>query len=210
MTASADPTIYGTDKIRAYYRDRLTRYGDAVEAVGWNATNQRRRFELLTHGWAQSGQLLDVGCGRADLWVYLTNGGWSGLYEGVDVVPEMVALARLRTPRCRVLDASTEPLPACDYAVASGVFNLDLGDYGFASADMMYRILTNMWSACSLGMAFDCLDRRREDKIDGQWYAYPADVVGWVQALRPVGMIAQFDTESLHGNVVVQLMKRAS
>src|SRR3990167_7896945 len=193
--------------IQTYYRDRLARYGDTVEAVGWNAVNQRRRFELLTHGWDTNASVLDVGCGRADLWVYLKNQGWTGTYQGVDVVPELVALAQKRVGTCCVMDASGEVLPSCDYALASGVFNLDLGDYGFRSATLMQRILSNMWAACWRGMAFDCLDRTRSDKVDNQWYAEASEVLQWVQALRPAGTLTRFDRQSLHGNLIVQVSK---
>src|SRR3990167_10211509 len=146
-------TMYYTEIIQTYYRYRLARYGDTVEGVGWNAVNQRRRFELLTHGWDMNASVLDVGCGRADLWVYLKSQGWTGTYQGVDVVPELVALAQWRVGTCRVLDASSAALPRCDYALASGVFNLDLGDDGFRSSQMMQRILSHMWAVCRRGMA---------------------------------------------------------
>src|SRR3990167_1333164 len=200
-------TMHDTEIIQTYYQDRLARYGDTVEALGWNAENQRRRFELLTRGWDTNASVLDVGCGRADLWVYLKTQGWTGTYQGVDVVPEMVALAQKRVGTCRVLDAATESLPACDYALASGVFNLDLGDYGFRSATLMQRILSHMWVACRRGMAFDCLDAERPDQVTGKWYADSAVVLQWVQALQPSGTITRFDQQSLHGNLIVQVSK---
>ena len=203
-------TMSETERIQTYYQDRLVRYGDTVEALGWNAENQRRRFELLTQGWDDRGAVLDVGCGRADLWVYLKDCGWWGTYQGVDVVPELVVLAQKRVGTCRVLDASAEVLPDCDYALASGVFNLNLGDYGFRSAQMMQRILVRMWEACRRGMAFDCLDRMRPDQVDSQWYVESATVLRWVQALMPSGTITRFDRQSLHGNLIVQVSKEAA
>ena len=125
----------------------------------------------------------------------------------MDVVPEVVVLAEKRVGTCRVLDTATESLPACDYALASGVFNLDLGDYGLNAKKMMQRVLSNMWAACWRGMAFDCLDRTRSDKVDNQWYAEASEVLQWVQALRPDGMITRFDQQSLHGNLIVQVSK---
>src|SRR5213079_2270688 len=70
----------------------------------------------------------DYGCGYGALVDWLDGGGRSYRYHGLDVAPEMIALARERhggNAACRFTSAAGE-LQTADYTVASGIFNVKL------------------------------------------------------------------------------------
>lgn len=192
----------------AYYRDRLAHYGETVEAVGWNADNQRRRFELLTQGWDFSAPrvVLDVGCGLAHLydWMGATK-GWPIRYCGVDVVREMVEAANRRHGWSAdegvvwVADAEREEMPDCDYAVASGLFNLEGG------ADIP-EVIERLMDVARLGVAFDCLSTHHPDQVEGQVYRDPVRILQWLLARYPSARVVGIHHDPI-GNLVIQVNK---
>ena len=70
---------------------------ESFAANGWGSRrSQYRRFatactELGVHNFDT---ILDIGCGNADLYWYLHNLGIDVTYQGIDIVPKMVKLAK--------------------------------------------------------------------------------------------------------------------
>src|SRR3990167_8119217 len=200
-------TLTELDTTQTFYRSLLAAHGDTPAAVGWDASNQRRRFEVLTAGWnVQGASILDVGCGRGDLHAWLMERGFQGLYTGIDVVPEFVALANARTEgRCTVADAQTDPLPACDYLIATGVFNLDLG--GGWQNPWWWDVLNRIWQAAGKGMAFDCLCTCRTPQDARQVYRDPTTLAN-VLFERFHCAVVRLTHNDPPGNLIVQLTKQ--
>jgi SAM-dependent methyltransferase len=114
------------------YRALLEQHGPVPQALGWGACpRQTVRFSVL---WDElrhdlDASVLDVGCGFADLCTYLRGKGWRGRYHGIDLVPEMVRIARGRHPDedIRVLDlTSAPPQEPVDFVYEAGIFNYRL------------------------------------------------------------------------------------
>ncbi|PKL77169.1 MAG: class I SAM-dependent methyltransferase [Candidatus Melainabacteria bacterium HGW-Melainabacteria-1] len=115
------------------YRARLARYGYAPESLGWgHGGRQEIRFSVLAEGLLANPNtsVLDVGCGFADLYDYLVARGWSGSYTGLDLVPELLDVARARHPQLELhagdLASFASGKTTYDYVLASGIFNARL------------------------------------------------------------------------------------
>jgi SAM-dependent methyltransferase len=114
------------------YRSLVEQFGPVPQALGWGVCpRQAVRFSVLwdeLRHWPDA-SVLDVGCGFADLCTYLRAQGWRGEYRGIDLVPEMVAIARSRHPDAdiRVLDLTVAgPLVSADFVYEAGIFNYRL------------------------------------------------------------------------------------
>ncbi len=80
-------------------------------------------FELLAaEAGLDRGRVLDVGCGTGRLVAALTERGVEA--SGVDVSPEMLAVARRKLPHCTFVEGRAEQLPCGDAAFERVVFSL--------------------------------------------------------------------------------------
>jgi len=123
------------NSIENYYLPGIKKYTRCFEIHGWESDkDQCTRFNVFPDNTDPAGkQLLDVGCGTGTLYSYLLCNEIECTYTGVDILPEMAALARERHPEGTFLCAdlfSGEPVPGCecDVLFSSGIFNIDLGN----------------------------------------------------------------------------------
>lgn len=95
--------------------------------VGYeDSLQQALYFEVLTAmGMSPTSSVLDVGCGRGDLYAYLQTRGFQGHYVGLDIMPHLIEDAQARFPHISFLhgDIVSTDLEPCDYALASGLFD---------------------------------------------------------------------------------------
>ena len=78
--------------LRDHYRAQFATHGDAALATQMSREGQHFRFgKLLEIGDLTDRSVLDVGSGLGDLYPFLREAYPAARYEGVDVVPEMVA-----------------------------------------------------------------------------------------------------------------------
>lgn len=152
--------------VRSRYQGRLQEYGYSPKALGWDKGKQNVRFDILTSQYDCDGKrFLDIGCGFGDLVPTLSRKCKSFTYFGIDIVPELIEIARQRHQQDFLHFESTDFLAAdideeFDYAIASGTFNfkLTIGDnYNFVKATMK-----KAFEHCKDGLAFDFLS----DKVD--------------------------------------------
>jgi trans-aconitate methyltransferase len=119
--------------------------------------------------------VLDIGCGFADLYAFLTNCGWRGRYTGIDIVPALLAEARRRHPGIalheRDASAGLEGLPAHDVVVASGVFNLALPHGG--NEAHIERLLSIMFDHAGIAVAVDFMTTQVDFRHPDAWHTDP-------------------------------------
>ncbi|MBU1312762.1 MAG: class I SAM-dependent methyltransferase [Alphaproteobacteria bacterium] len=160
--------------VRDYYTAAIGRYGSTAKGVDWNdepshRLRQEQFLRLLTCNPLAS--VLDLGCGYGDFLQVLREAGHSGFYLGCDLSPAMIEAAQ-RTfgdgPDRRWC-VGDDPGETCDFAVASGIFNVRRGAdpstwtrYVDTTIDKLARLGRrgfgfNMLSTCS------DLERRRSD-----------------------------------------------
>ncbi len=120
----------GLAEIAKVYRSAFEEHGVSPASLLWSKGKQKVRFEVLCAPWNIAGKkILDVGCGFADLYQFLTDKGISVDYTGIELLPEFVQIARRRYPDAKIiegdfLEALSEQGEKFDVAIASGTFNV--------------------------------------------------------------------------------------
>ena len=139
------------------YSKTLETYGDTAEAVHWTSASQCYRFKVLTEiAVLESENILDYGCGKGDLYEYLHDSGFRGLYTGFDINPELIALAEKKFPgiRFEVLDVEEKAInESFDYVLISGVFNNRISN----NWSVMTNVLKATYACASRGLAFNAV-----------------------------------------------------
>lgn len=175
------------------------------EVVGW-MTNEEQRllFSILVFLYSPEDSILDVGCGRGDLYGFLQE-KYPNVYlnyRGIDNNPNMINISKQKYP-----DINTECIHVLDdtnndiysWTLASGIFNLkdsfhlegllDIDDI----REYMKDCIDSMYERSSIGVAFNLLtslpdDIANEDKDalivhdSGEWLKYLIDTYGNVIA----------------------------
>lgn len=170
-------------EIAKYYSDRLTEHGESPRGVDWNGEQgQTLRFAQLCKIVEPSSafSLNDLGCGYGALGDFLTQRYADFSYAGIDISEKMIEAASRRhagKPGFRFVCAS-EPDRLADYGVASGIFNVRLGQSGAEWTTYMADSLDKLDRTSAKGFAFNCLtsysdaDRMR----DYLYYADPCEI----------------------------------
>jgi SAM-dependent methyltransferase len=168
-------------RLRRHYGPLVRKHGASHRAVNWgSAQGQETRFRVLLEPLNLAGaRLLDVGCGVGHLVDQLKARGFAGEYLGVDLVPEMVAAARVRHPgwafsEARLPEAAADFAP--DYVVGSGLFNL-------ADARTLEETVAAMFQATRRAVAFNSLSRWGDRPARGEFRADPAKVLNFCRKL---------------------------
>jgi SAM-dependent methyltransferase len=113
-----------------FYAAALKKHGQTPQGVHWNsARSQRRRFEILARFLPRNLSrytLVDAGCGFGDFYTFLEHrGNLPKAYTGLDVMSEMIPVARARTGSAILeCDVLSDPLPEADYYTCSGAMNI--------------------------------------------------------------------------------------
>jgi SAM-dependent methyltransferase len=160
--------------VENYYNDKLKTHGATPKGVDWNSTEtQFMRFKQLMQicDLNQPFTLMDYGCGYGALLGYLKEEKISCSYLGFDISELMVNKARelyKGVEDCSFVSCEMD-LPAADYVVASGLFNVKMQTRPDAWKEYMHHIVNKMDALSERGFAFNALtsysdeDRKRPD-----------------------------------------------
>lgn len=160
------------------YGERLNQHGYSPQTLGWGQHGRHEvRFEVLTEQAlkAPRSSVLDYGCGFADLYDFLQERGWRGKYTGVDIVPDLLTIARRRRPELdlRELDITDDDvqLGNFDFVISSGVFNakLKIGD----NREYISRSLRTLHGAARTALSVDFLSTYVDFQKPGAWHTDP-------------------------------------
>ena len=140
---------------------------NSPEVVGWlSVEEQELLFSALILFYTPEQSILDVGCGRADLFGYLRDLFLSNInYQGIDLNENMVNLAQQKYPGVNAVagDIQLTSVEKADWVVGSGLFNLkdhpDMEEYA-------KKIIDVMLDKCNIGIAFNLLTGTPEDMAD--------------------------------------------
>jgi len=126
---------YGKRELLDFFGRHLRHHGDSPQAVRWTARGQQRRYEafLAVCGDLSGKSVLDFGCGKGDLYGFLRARGVECAYTGVDIHPDLIALARVKHQEAEFIATDIEEAPLeriFDVVLACGVFNLRVGGIG--------------------------------------------------------------------------------
>jgi len=143
--------------LRDHYRELLGQHGDAPMATQISRAGQLFRFrKLLEIANLDGAAVLDLGCGLGEMYPFLHDRFPRARYEGIDIVPEMIAEAGRKYPSAafRAMDVLVTPLEQrYDYVLMSGVFNNAMD----SPTDYLERLVGTAWEAAKRGVGFNFL-----------------------------------------------------
>jgi SAM-dependent methyltransferase len=197
----ADPDI--VSDVVTYYEAKLAAYGATPRGVDWrDEASQTKRFEQLVRALGlgeSSSSILDFGCGYGALLPFLREHGLDGSYVGYDRSARMVAEARQAQANVAgaAFTSDWESVASADFVVASGVFNVRLGESDSRWLAYVIDTLTALNAKATLGWAVNFLtgysdeDRKRPDL----YYTDPATIFDWCKrsASRWVCLLHDYD-----------------
>jgi len=170
------------EEIVRNYEKLLAQYGDDPRSCQWrDGSSQDLRFKILV-GIADLHRMsvLDLGCGKADLFHYLSKRGVSVEYTGYDISPAMVDFVKCRDPLCRVFvrDILTDGVGGdFDYCLISGIFNNKISD----NWSFLTDTLKALWQHVKCGIAFNLITSYVDYEESHLYYVDPRDVYDWVK-----------------------------
>ncbi len=163
--------------LRRHYQQRFATHGDGPLATQMSREGQRFRFLKLFEIADLGGRsILDVGSGLGDMYPLLKQQHPTAEYQGIDIVPEMVACASAKYPDVRfrvanLLEQSVDE--SFDYVLMSVVFNNAVADpTGFLEA-----LVSRAWERATRGLGFNFLSAHVNFTEDTMAYHDPARVL---------------------------------
>jgi SAM-dependent methyltransferase len=167
------------EDLARHYRDRFIAHGDDPLAAQMSREGQRFRFlKLFEIADLSACSVLDLGSGLGDMYPYLRERFPTARYEGIDIVPEMVAHASAKYPevRFRAVDLLSQTVPErYDYVLLSVVFNNAIAD----PTGFLERLVTRAFSLCTRGLGFNFLSTRVNFSEPSMAYHDPARVLDY-------------------------------
>lgn len=172
---SSREILHGVAK---YYSDKLLRHGATPQGVDWrDQASQELRFAQFDRLIADDlgGRIADFGCGYGEYLAYLRARNFTGHYFGIDVSAPMVEAAKDRFSNDRratflVGDTAAE---LCDYAVASGIFNVRLNVSIVNWENYIAATLAKMAAVARKGFAFNCITNKVDYRRGDLYYGDP-------------------------------------
>jgi len=174
-------------QVADYYSRKLREHGATARGVDWNSPeSQRNRFRQLARIIDRRPfSILDVGCGYGAFADDLRESESDFQYFGSDISEDMIVAARDRhagDPRVTIV-RSLDDAPACDYVVASGIFNVRLSTDDAAWWEYIVETLRTMDAKSRRGVAANFLTSYSDPEYmrDYLYYADPRVVFDWAK-----------------------------
>ena len=174
-------------KNNAIYFESARAYPSCHRGVKWaSKESQFTRFKVLCEIASDSFQsrILDVGCGLGHLVDYLLSQSFTGTYEGIDIVDQMVVNAKKRHP---TFDFKTNDIDAIvcgsvDYVMASGLF-------AFVDLNLIQEMIPQLFLRATKGLAFNCLSTAAVHKEADVFYQDPTEIINFCKSITPTVML---------------------
>ena len=155
-----------------FYTTALQRHGNTAQGVHWNSqSTQYKRFEILLGmiDITEEESIVDVGCGFADLYLYMDEKSIAlDAYIGLEIMESMVEEARKRVDgEVEICDVLCDPLPEEDHYICSGAMNV-------LTRDETYTFIKRCLNASTKGFVFNMLEGEDESMVYN--YFRPRDI----------------------------------
>lgn len=160
------------------YEKAFKKYGDDTRSCHWDKPMIMRYQELKKIAELSDSSIIDIGCGLGGLYEYFVKDcGIKNLkYTGIDIVGEMVEVAKKKYPKARFLTQDIMQVPLqerYDYAFICGVFNLGM------TTEFMKQMLSEVFVHCEKGMAFNFVSSYVNFRNDDMSYHNPQEIFDW-------------------------------
>jgi RimJ/RimL family protein N-acetyltransferase len=172
-----DPTI-------TFYEDLVSQYGNDFRSLNWGSlSSQIKRFEILTEPVLKKNKqvsILDIGCGTGDLYSHLIEQNVPVSYNGIDLTPGMINIAKERFPNTNfeIRNFIDKPYGPFDYILCSGVF-------AYSDFTFMKTLILSGFDNSNICFAFNSLSSLAKEKVSSEFYADPSDVLRFCLSLSP-------------------------
>lgn len=172
---------------RASYQRSFAAHGESPRALKWKGyPAAAQRFRQLVADINPTGKtILDVGCGMGDLLPFLYAKGSGFRYQGLDITPEFIAIARKRYEghQFAVADALHQPLTETyDVVLCSGALNASVPGWQQDRPQLIERLFSYANQALVFNMA-GTLEPAHESGNIG--YADAREILNFCIALTP-------------------------
>lgn len=182
------------------------------QVLGYNSTiEQELLFLGLLHMYSPNQSILDVGCGRADLFGFLKRAfpGNEIMYTGLDYNPNILEVAKLKYPGVHTI--STDLLNSddskFDWVFASGIFNLRDRDE-IQMTDYAKLCIDKMMQKANVGVAVNFLTDFPAEYSDEDKSKYVAHDSGlWLNYLIKTYKKVISRTDYMEGDVTFIILK---
>ena len=168
------------NRVRIYYSEAIERHGPVPLGVDWSsAASQYLRFLQLLQicDFDRPFSLNDFGCGYGALLDYLAwrHRGARVTYHGIDLSPSMIAAATQRWARRphTTFRVGSRCVKMADYSVASGVFNVRLGQPVEQWEAYVEQILRDLCDHSRIGFAVDFMSPHDVAPTENELYRTP-------------------------------------
>lgn len=145
-------------------------------AVGYNTTSEQRYLmQNLLIGFYNA-SILDIGCGRADLYDYIKNfhEDLSFSYHGIDHNPVMIDMANKKYGlECKLAAFETAKLPKTEWVVANGVFTQRRCETEDEDLRKLFDDIDIMYNTATTTVAFNLLNPINNKHHEGFFYVHP-------------------------------------
>jgi len=142
---------------------------NAPQIAGWSSTQEQELlFSAMLLFYSPEMSILDAGCGRADLFGYLSRTFQTNIpYKGIDFNPNLLEVSRLKYPAVSVSQSDILDMTEnADWVVASGLFNIASNPPGIDMAEYTQRCIDKMYESANIGVAFNLLTGYPDDIAD--------------------------------------------
>lgn len=181
--------------LREHYRSLFAEHGDGPEVAQLSAEGQRFRFEKLFEIADLDGaSVLDVGSNLGAMYPQLRSRYPGARYEGIDIVPEVVACAARKYPevRFRTHNLLDGPIPEThDYVLMSGIFN----NASPSSTPFLEELVERAWAHAGRGLGFNFLSNHVNFAQQSMSYHDPVRVLDFclTRLTRKIRMDHHYD-----------------
>jgi len=180
-----------TAMYRAHHRHVFAEYGATPKGVDWGVDEADHAMRLdrmlaVVHGFEDSRptpSVLDVGCGFGSLLDRATERGMAIALTGIDLVEEMIAIARQRHPDATWINGSVfdQPdSPQYDFVVNSGVLTQRLHASISEMETFSKAMIRKMYAMCRVGVAFNMMSSYVNFTSPNLFYKSPIELLTWI------------------------------
>jgi SAM-dependent methyltransferase len=171
--------------VRDFFSKKVKEHGATPLGAVWNnKERQEISFQQLIkiiEPLEENFSINDVGCGYGELFKFLSKKYKSFDYYGVDISSEMIKQAKSYCKgaphlKCSFFESNT-PIQACDYSMASGIFNMKLSASNEEWIDYVKSSIISLDNFSTKGFTLNFLTSYsdKDKMVDNLFYANPCE-----------------------------------
>lgn len=172
--------------LQKHYKRTITQHGPTAKGVDWgdDRTAEIRHKQMLKVivPCDHKINLVDVGCGYGAFYDYLKSEQIDVDYLGIDVVEEMVNLARRKHAEQAFIhgdflkyDGTLE----CDYAICNGILTQKLDASLLDMESFAKDIIKKMFHVSKVGCCFNMMSTRCNFFAPNLFYRHPSEILSY-------------------------------